>query len=202
MTSLNGEEQATVDQVAEEPADPTFYHMPKAERAALDRIIRWHAFLFHSRLFTPAILKQVFGRDIDVTAEKWSIPRNKIMENIRSYKSKLLRRMENHVTSMLKDPAIDALDKPQMILHLKAVFNADNFYDVWYYATDLVDFPEAPASEDLGKFYMESNYVNLAMVTVPIAKILVHSYSGGLGLADLRAKAQEVIIVITSHSQC
>ncbi len=111
-----------------------------ANKKRLDREIRWHTFLYHSRLFAPAIIKKVFGRDADENSVEFYEPRTKIQENVRTYKSKMLRLMEEHVMECFKtSPNLRFCGEPARIKYFKDLFNADNFYSVWYYMSGVID---------------------------------------------------------------
>ena len=154
----------------------------------LDREIRWHTFLYHSRLFAPAIIKKVFGGDADENSVEFYEPQTKIQENVRTYKSKMLRLMEEHVMECFKtNPNLRFCGEAERIQHFKDLFNADNFYSVWYYMSGVID---VDGSLPLGRYYMQSMYVNLALITVPI--VVKRLEEGNPSLKDLRDEVQKV----------
>ena len=159
-----------------------------ANKKMLDREIRWHTFLHHSRLFAPAIIKKVFGGDADENSVEFYEPQTKIQENVRTYKSKMLRLMEEHVMECFKtNPNLRFCGEAERIQHFKDLFNADNFYSVWYYMSGVID---VDGSLPLGRYYMQSMYVNLALITVPI--VVKRLEEGNPSLKDLRDEVQKV----------
>lgn len=169
-----------------ESSEGTIALMPEI-KGKIDRIIRLHHFQYHSRLFWPAIIRETFGPDVDYNDPKYSTARTKITENMRTYKSRMLRAMESHVTTVLTaNPNLKTASKGEVKQHFINIFNPENFYEVWYYMVNIIDVEK---STELGQYYMRGMYVNIALACVPVVKMVM---SGGLGVADLRAKAQEV----------
>jgi hypothetical protein len=69
---------------------------------ALDRAIRWNAFLFSVNLLWAEIIKSVYGNDIDMDSDTVIGARNKIFDNTKAYKWNVLRSMEVSVNSFSK----------------------------------------------------------------------------------------------------
>jgi hypothetical protein len=56
----------------------------------LDVEIRWDTFQFHSNKFAKHLIQRVYGNDVDVQGDIYQAARNKVFDNVKSYKNKML----------------------------------------------------------------------------------------------------------------
>jgi hypothetical protein len=60
----------------------------------LDREIRWHSFLYHSNLFAKEIIDSIYGTNGGVDGGHFIAARTKVIDNIKSNKSRMLKRVK------------------------------------------------------------------------------------------------------------
>jgi hypothetical protein len=64
----------------------------------LDRMIHWHSFLYHSNIHAHDMIVELYGPKVIDTAY-YVAARTKIYDNIKSYKHRMLARVEVSISS-------------------------------------------------------------------------------------------------------
>ncbi|KAF1816370.1 hypothetical protein P152DRAFT_454635 [Eremomyces bilateralis CBS 781.70] len=127
----------------------------------LDRVIRWNTFLTHSNINAYNMIDFVTDGKVAVDASEFWILRTKILDNVRTYKNKMLARFEIHIKSLIEiEPWIKNMNEDGLRKRLESKFNAQNFLFVWYYMKDYIDVDN---SAPLGKWFMKNMYVNMGV---------------------------------------
>ena len=125
----------------------------------LDRVIRWNTLLIHVNINVPAIVSFVFGDRIGVDSLDYDWARNKIMENQRSYKSKVLSGFKSLIGTMVtQDPALLDIPKATFSEKLCASFNEHNYFHCFPYMKNYLGIDN---STETGKWFLKTIYTNV-----------------------------------------
>ena len=120
----------------------------------LDCATRWNSFLCHSNLNQVQLVQWVTAGDVPPDA--FNAMRQKVNEDTRSYKNKVLNNFQDQIEAMLEaDACLKDTHGEEFMACLEKQFNAQNFLDVWYYMKDYVD---VEGSSEVGKWYMQSKF--------------------------------------------
>ena len=85
----------------EEPRAPLAEREMHALTNKLDRVIRWNTFLTHTALNAHEQIDSVTKGIVDPDGTDFARLRNKVLENTRSYKNKILEKFEVSVSSAI-----------------------------------------------------------------------------------------------------
>ncbi|KAN0068231.1 hypothetical protein V8E54_013801 [Elaphomyces granulatus] len=159
----------------------------------LDREIRWHSFLYHSNIFAKEIIDSIYGANGDVDSGYFIAARTKVHDNIKSNKSRMLKRVKQHVATLMSEDMLlkDQIDPSVLLPYFARKFNESNFLFCWYYMDGYLDVDR---SSPMGVYFMKNHYANICTqvkIATDTENVLPHAHQRLLEFYDELPLAKE-----------
>lgn len=133
----------------------------KDYNAKLDRVIRWNTLLIHVNLNLQDVMAFVFGERVETDSSDYEWARNKMLENCRSYKSKVCAQFKSFVEAMTtQDPTLLELSDNGFATKVGEAFTATNYFHCFFF---MKNYLNVEGSSSLGKWFLKSIFVNMAV---------------------------------------
>ncbi|KAL9023601.1 MAG: hypothetical protein Q9180_008171 [Flavoplaca navasiana] len=150
------------------------------EQLTLDRLIRWNTFLCHTNKLWEDIVYEAYGPKFNIDTAIGQAARGKVFENTRSYKSRTVKHMKEHVREIFncdehRNKKTLYTTRELLTDFFESVFSSGNYFAVFRHIDGYVEYE---GSTELGKFYMRSVYCNLA-IEVKLYQDILDSNAGG-----------------------
>ncbi|KAF1809085.1 hypothetical protein P152DRAFT_461946, partial [Eremomyces bilateralis CBS 781.70] len=132
-----------------------------ARVAKLSRSTRWNHFFFHSCFEENKLIQNVYG---SVTADdvEWREAHDFIHAWSKGFKFETIRNMKSYVKRLIEEDTVAAsiaVDKFTKFIESESVFSSVNFFNVFGYMHEYLDYDGSSTS---GKWYCRSVFANLA----------------------------------------
>lgn len=133
----------------------------KSFASKLDRAIRQNILLVYINLNLQEVIFYVFGKRLDIDSNNYNWVRNKMLENTRSYKSKVCAQFKLFVYTLVKqDATLLELSNKSFGNKVGDLFSATNYFYCFYF---IKNYLNVKGSSDLRKQFLKSIFVNLAV---------------------------------------